>query len=115
MYSDSSHLEQKVLHTVLGNWNYIVSHKGDRGLLFLHGANSSHRIWHQQMGLTIKGYKRIFVDLLGYGGSDKPATGYHLSVWICPQHKLLLWEDAGHFIPMQFPERLADLIKDVLQ
>ena len=34
---------------------------------------------------------------------------------IAPQHELLNWTDAGHFIPMQYPERLNTLISSLLR
>ena len=85
-------INQNTLHTERGNWSYAVSNSGKRALLFIHGASSSKRIWHHQYNLVIPGYKNIFVDLLGYGESDKPATGLNLSNWIEGLHQILIKE-----------------------
>lgn len=85
----SEKLEQKYLKTAQGTWHYARSHSGSKALLFIHGANSSHRIWTHQFDLALEGYKSIFVDLLGYGSSDKPESGYSLSNWIQGIHHIL--------------------------
>lgn len=79
---DTSNMQQMTIMTGLGNWHYTTSNEGDKAILFLHGANSSHKIWRHQFGLKIKGYKNIFVDLLGYGESDQPDSGYSLQNWL---------------------------------
>lgn len=79
---DTTRLQTKVLQTNLGNWHYKTSQTGQKAILFLHGANSSHKIWHKQFDLSVPGYRNIFVDLIGYGDSDKPKSGYTLDNWI---------------------------------
>ncbi len=90
---DSMEVEKRRLQTELGSWNYAISHKGEKAILFLHGANSSHRIWHKQFGLQIEGYKNIFVDLLGYGDSERPDTGYTLQNWLEGLDRILVQEE----------------------
>lgn len=85
-------MQQKELITSQGTWRYAVSNHGSKAILFIHGANSSHRIWHHQYSLSLTGYKNIFVNLLGYGGSDKPDGGYGLANWIEGLNQLLKQE-----------------------
>lgn len=89
---DTNNMQQMTLTTDLGNWHYTTSHDGDKAILFLHGANSSHKIWRHQFGLRIEGYKNIFVDLLGYGDSDQPDSGYSLQNWLEGLHSILIQE-----------------------
>ena len=76
------HIEHKILETAQGTWSYALSNSGKNALLFIHGASSSKNIWKNQYALALDGYKNIFVDLLGYGKSDKPESGYSLTNWI---------------------------------
>ena len=85
-------VERRTLETDLGNWNYAISNKGAKAILFLHGANSSHHIWHKQFDLQIEGYQNIFVDLLGYGESDQPDSGYSLQNWLEGLNSILIQE-----------------------
>lgn len=82
-------LESKELHTSKGTWRYQTGCLGEKAILFIHGASSSSRIWKYQQNLEIKGYKTIYVDLLGYGNSDKPQEGYSLQTWIDGIHAIL--------------------------
>lgn len=66
-----------------------MNNSGNKALLFIHGASSSKKVWKYQHGVSLKGYKNIFVDLLGYGESDKPFAGYSLSNWINGIHSIL--------------------------
>jgi|GEM_PF-4500572 len=86
---DSTGLQARVLQTERGNWYYKTGTTGEKALLFLHGANSSHKIWHNQFDLSVPNYKNIFVDLIGYGNSDKPTAGYHLNNWIAGLNQIL--------------------------
>ena len=79
----------KALKTPQGTWKYSVRNSGNKAILFIHGANSSKSIWRNQHTISLKGYKNIFVDLLGYGESDKPNTGYGLTNWIEGIHLIL--------------------------
>ncbi|NRB46208.1 MAG: alpha/beta hydrolase [Saprospiraceae bacterium] len=90
---DGMEIEKRTLQTDLGQWNYAISHEGTTAILFLHGANSSHKIWHQQFGLQVEGYKNIYVDLLGYGDSDKPKSGYSLKNWLEGLHGIIAQEE----------------------
>ena len=81
--------KQKALKTPQGTWKYSVRNSGNKAILFIHGANSSKSIWKNQHTISLKGYKNIFVDLLGYGESDKPNTGYNLTNWIEGIHLIL--------------------------
>ena len=86
---NSNDMEQKELKTPQGTWRYTVSNSGNKALLFIHGASSSKNVWKYQQGMSLEGYKNIFVDLIGYGESDKPNTGYSLSNWIEGIHLIL--------------------------
>ncbi len=89
---DSMKVDRRTLETDLGQWNYAVSQEGAKAILFLHGANSSHKIWHKQFALEVEGYKNIFVDLLGYGDSDQPDNGYSLQNWLEGLNSILVQE-----------------------
>lgn len=82
-------LEEKEWNSPQGTWQYAVSNSGQKAMLYIHGANSSGKIWKNQYKLVIPGYKNIFVDLLGYGASDKPISGYSLGNWIEGLHAIL--------------------------
>ncbi|MEM6800528.1 MAG: alpha/beta hydrolase [Bacteroidota bacterium] len=75
-------MQDKSIQITEARWNYTTSYHGKKALLFIHGANSSSKIWKYQYELELKGYKNIYVDLLGYGESEKPQSGYSLEKWI---------------------------------
>ncbi len=72
-------------HTIRGH-RLFYQVKGDPTspcLLFIHGANSSHRIWHHQFqDPSLGSYRLLALDLLGFGASDKPQECLELSNWI---------------------------------
>lgn len=82
-------MQKKVLKTPQGTWRYLVIHSGKNALLFIHGASSSKNIWRNQYDISLEDHKNIFVDLLGYGESDKPDSGYSLTNWIEGIHSIL--------------------------
>jgi len=84
---------KKELKTPEGTWSYLSSQQGTKALLFIHGASSSNKIWKYQYELQLDGYKNIFVDLLGYGESEKPESGYSLQNWISGLHAILEQEE----------------------
>lgn len=86
---ERSGVASKEVQSEQGTWRYEVSNKGKKALLFLHGAGSSKKIWKKQHSIVLEGYKNIFVDLLGYGASDKPDSGYNLTNWIEGIHSVL--------------------------
>ncbi|MEK6155090.1 alpha/beta hydrolase [Flavobacteriaceae bacterium 3-367] len=86
---EQSGLVPKEVRTEQGIWRYEVSNKGKKAILFLHGAGSSKKIWKKQHSVVLQGYKNIFVDLLGYGASDQPDSGYNLANWIKGIHLVL--------------------------
>lgn len=86
-------MEHKELKSSQGIWRYLVNGDGDKAILFIHGASSSKQIWKNQYSLSAEGYKNLFVDLLGYGESDKPASGYSLRSWIVGIHSILEQEN----------------------
>ena len=82
IFAFGDEMELKELQTEKGKWHYSVNNCGENAILFIHGANSSKKIWNHQFDLTISGYKSIFVDMLGYGESEQPEEGYNLSNWL---------------------------------
>lgn len=82
-------MKEKQLETPHGNWNYATNGQGEAAILYLHGANSSQKIWKNQYALMVEEHKNIFVDLLGYGDSDQPESGYGLTNWIEGIHLIL--------------------------
>jgi pimeloyl-ACP methyl ester carboxylesterase len=67
----------------LDGWRiaYESRGEGDEALVFVHGANSSRRIWHKQMDTLAIGRKLVAVDLIGHGDSDRPQTGYSMELF----------------------------------
>ena len=89
----STGMEQKVLKTPEGIWSYSTSNSGNKALLFIHGSNSSKKIWRNQHAISLAGYKNLFIDLLGYGESNKSEAGYTLANWIKGLHLILQQEE----------------------
>lgn len=60
---------------------YTVAGKG-RPLVLIHGFGASIGHWRKNIpALAESGYQVFAVDLLGFGGSDKPALDYCLELW----------------------------------
>lgn len=70
----------------LWNWqghqvNYSVSGEGIP-LVLVHGFGASIGHWRKNIPVWVEGgYKVFALDLLGFGGSDKPAIAYSLELW----------------------------------
>lgn len=68
------------------NWQnhsirYTVCGEG-QPLLLIHGFGASIGHWRQNIGvLAAAGYRVFAIDLLGFGGSDKPPLDYSLTLW----------------------------------
>jgi pimeloyl-ACP methyl ester carboxylesterase len=68
-------------------WNgyqirYTVQGSG-RPLILIHGFGAAIGHWRNNIpALAAGGYKVFALDLLGFGGSDKPAIDYTLDVWV---------------------------------
>ena len=60
--------------------HYKTSGRGDKAVVFVHGFGCDMYSWERQFeGLKgIKGLRMIFMDLPGFGGSDKPHVDYTL-------------------------------------
>lgn len=73
-------------HTV-----YTVQGEG-QPLLLIHGFGASVGHWRKNIPrLADAGYKVFAIDLLGFGGSDKPALDYSVELW--QQQLYDFWED----------------------
>ncbi|MBD2542052.1 alpha/beta fold hydrolase [Coleofasciculus sp. FACHB-SPT36] len=60
---------------------YTVMGTG-RPLVLIHGFGASIGHWRKNMPvLAAEGYRVFALDLLGFGGSDKPALDYTLELW----------------------------------
>ncbi len=60
--------------------HYKTSGRGDKAVVFVHGFGCDMYSWERQYeGLKgDKGFRMIFIDLPGFGGSDKPRVEYTL-------------------------------------
>ncbi len=54
----------------------VVPGRTDRNVIFLHGLGASLRYWGRAYDALAPAHRLIFVDLLGFGGSAKPAGLY---------------------------------------
>ena len=64
-------------HTI----RYTVQGQG-KPVLLIHGFGASIGHWKKNIPvLAEKGYRVFAIDLLGFGGSDKPALDYTLELW----------------------------------
>ncbi|MEM1340279.1 MAG: alpha/beta hydrolase [Bacteroidota bacterium] len=124
-HSDGNpNLNSAELETSLGTWRYETSGSGMKGLVFIHGENSNSRIWKNQRLLKIQEFKNIYINLLGYGNSDKPAYGYSMANWldgirkIVAQEKLqtvvLVAHGYGAFIAKAFQAKYPNAIKRLI-
>lgn len=61
--------------------HYKTVGKGRKALVFVHGFGCDMNVWGKQFEAfhEVDSLKLVFVDLPGYGGSDKPHTDYTLS------------------------------------
>lgn len=63
----------KIQYTVMGT---------GKPLLLLHGFGASIGHWRKNLPVLAEGGYRVFaLDLLGFGGSDKPARNYTIELW----------------------------------
>lgn len=51
-------------------------------LLFLHNGGTSHHIWRGVMARLRDGFDVIAIDLLGYGDSSRPGSGYDMETYV---------------------------------
>ena len=73
------------------NTVYTVQGEG-QPLLLIHGFGASVGHWRKNIPrLADAGYQVFAVDLLGFGGSDKPALDYSVELW--QQQLYDFWED----------------------
>ena len=60
------------------NIHYKTSGEGDNAIVFIHGFGCDINSWQQQFAYFSDKAKLLFIDLPGYGKSDKPHTEYTL-------------------------------------
>ncbi|MCV3216922.1 alpha/beta fold hydrolase [Plectonema radiosum NIES-515] len=66
--------DYKIQYTVMGTGHPLV---------LIHGFGASIGHWRKNIPvLAAAGYKVFAIDLLGFGGSDKPPLNYTLEVWV---------------------------------
>jgi pimeloyl-ACP methyl ester carboxylesterase len=66
--------DNKIQYTVMGT---------GRPLVLIHGFGASIGHWRKNIPvLAASGYQVFAIDLLGFGGSDKPPLNYSLEVWV---------------------------------
>ncbi len=74
------------LEKLTWNWkNYAIQYTvvgTGRPLLLVHGFGASLGHWRKNIPvLAAAGYRVFAIDLLGFGGSNKPALNYTLELW----------------------------------
>ncbi len=58
--------------------HYKTCGEGEKTLVFVHGFGCNMKAWDYQVEDLCNDYKLVFIDLPGYGESDKPQTDYTL-------------------------------------
>ena len=77
--------DQKVHYKSLG--------EGKTAIVFVHGWCCDHSVWHEQAAAFDGKVRMLFIDLPGYGQSDKPKIDYTMDVFARGIDAVL--EDAG--------------------
>ncbi len=86
MFMVTQPLSQSALEILTWNWqNYAIKYTvmGEgQPLLLIHGFGACLSHWRKNIPvLAQQGYQVFALDLLGFGGSDKPNLDYHLDLW----------------------------------
>jgi pimeloyl-ACP methyl ester carboxylesterase len=61
--------------------HYKVHGEGDQSLIFIHGWGCDINVWSEQFNYFKNKYRLVFIDLPGYGKSDKPQIEYSLDLF----------------------------------
>lgn len=64
-----------------GNTIKFVRSGAGEPIVFLHNGGTSHAIWRDVIA-EILGFEVFALDLLGFGGSSKPESGYELETYV---------------------------------
>lgn len=72
---------------------YKVAGSGQRSMVFIHGFGCDMNAWREQFGYFNDKAKMIFIDLPGYGKSDKPQTEYTLDLFASAVKSVMDKED----------------------
>ena len=72
---------------------YDEKGSGANSLVFIHGAQGSHRLWERQVPFFSSEYRVISLDVRGHGSSFKPKTGYQMEKMVEDVRKLLDYLD----------------------
>jgi pimeloyl-ACP methyl ester carboxylesterase len=106
------------------NYNYVyIPSQSLPVILFLHGFPSSSYDWRHQISYFSEGgYGVLVPDLLGYGGTDKPATAGEYTakkvtsdvIGILDHEKVDMVHGVGHDIGSFLLSRLANYFPDRL-
>lgn len=109
----------------LGDWTIAYERQGSGSpILFFHNGGTSHAIWLEVMALLEPRHTVVAVDLLGYGASSKPGTGYTMVNYVALVEALyqtlkieraaLVGNCMGSAIALSFarlqPERVSSLV-----
>jgi pimeloyl-ACP methyl ester carboxylesterase len=61
--------------------HYKVHGDGDHSLIFVHGWGCDIKVWSEQFNYFKNKYRLVFIDLPGYGKSDKPHIEYTIDLF----------------------------------
>lgn len=63
-------------------YSYLRNQESQVPIILVHGFGGSIGHWRQNIPELSKHHSVYALDLLGFGGSDKPETGYSLQLWV---------------------------------
>ena len=72
--------KRKVELKGLGTMSFLETAAADRAVVCLHGLGQSSLMWRDSIGRLPAGWQGFAIDMLGFGDSDKPDSGYSIGM-----------------------------------